>query len=161
MGDLWHQEYWIEFPSLIWRGVIHSEGWLWQREKRERGNSFFTPCVLWAVYKQTVDGETEHNKKKMKMASARTPESFVWSDNEVELLLRHAFDYKVSKKQETQACSPPSLLLLCRRHIGGRQSAVNIFLFYFVDSSSCCVLPLPVFVFFLPFFCVHLFTFVH
>ena len=38
--------------------------------------------------KQTVDGETEHNKKKMKMSSARKPEWFVWSVNEVELLLR-------------------------------------------------------------------------
>ena len=34
--------------------------------------------------KQTVDGETKHNKKKMKMASARKPESFVWTNNEVE-----------------------------------------------------------------------------
>ena len=36
---------------------------------------------LRAVNKQTVDGETEHNKKKMKMASARKPESFVWTGN--------------------------------------------------------------------------------
>ena len=47
--------------------------------------------------KQTVDGETEHNKKKMKMASARKPESFVWSDNEDELLLRLTLNYKASK----------------------------------------------------------------
>ena len=50
-----------------------------------------------AVNKQTVDGETEHNKKKMKMASARKPESFVWTVNEVELLLRLSLDYKESK----------------------------------------------------------------
>ena len=50
--------------------------------------------------KQTVDGETEHNKKKIKMASARKPESFVWTDNEVELLLRLTLNYKESKLQE-------------------------------------------------------------
>ena len=32
---------------------------------------------LRAANKQTVDGETEHNKKKMKMFSERKPESFV------------------------------------------------------------------------------------
>ena len=48
------------------------------------------------------------------MASARKPESFVWTGNEVELLLRLTLDYKASKLQETRthACSPPSLLLL-------------------------------------------------
>ena len=50
--------------------------------------------------KQTVDGETEHNNKNIKMASARKPESFVWTSNEVELLLRLALDYKASKLQE-------------------------------------------------------------
>ena len=52
------------------------------------------------VNKQTVDGETKHNKKKMKMASARKPESFVWTVNEVELLLRLTLNYKVIKLQE-------------------------------------------------------------
>ena len=42
---------------------------------------------LHAVNKQTVDGKTEHNKKKMKMASARKSESLVWTGNEVELQL--------------------------------------------------------------------------
>ena len=50
--------------------------------------------------KQTVDGETKHNKKKMKMASARKPESVVWTGNEVELLLRLTLNYKTSKLQE-------------------------------------------------------------
>ena len=53
-----------------------------------------------AANKQTVDGETEHNKKKMKMASARKPESFVWTVNEVELLLRLTLNYKANKLQE-------------------------------------------------------------
>ena len=53
-----------------------------------------------AVNKPTVDGETEHNKKKMKMASARKPESFVWTVNEVKLLLRLTLNYKTSKLQE-------------------------------------------------------------
>ena len=53
-----------------------------------------------AVNKQTVEGETEHNKKKMKMATARKPESFVWTINEVELLLRLTLNYKASKLQE-------------------------------------------------------------
>ena len=64
--------------------------------------------------KQRVDGEAEHNKKKMKMAGARKPEEFVWLDNEVELLLRLTLGYKERKLQETrtQARSPPLLLLL-------------------------------------------------
>ena len=36
------------------------------------------------------------------MASARKPEAFLWSDNEVELLLRLTLDYKASKLQETR-----------------------------------------------------------
>ena len=51
------------------------------------------------INKQTVDRETEH-KKKMKMASARKPESFVWPMNEVELLLQLTLNYKASKLQE-------------------------------------------------------------
>ena len=47
--------------------------------------------------KQTVDGETEHNKKKKKMAHARKPEMFVWTDNEAKLLLRLTLNYKASK----------------------------------------------------------------
>ena len=35
------------------------------------------------------------------MASARNPEAFVWTDNEVELL-RFMLDYKASKLQETR-----------------------------------------------------------
>ena len=50
--------------------------------------------------KQTVDAETEHNKKKIKKASARKPESFVWTVNEVELLLRHTLNYRTCKLQE-------------------------------------------------------------
>ena len=42
---------------------------------------------LRAVNKQAVDGETDHNKKKMKVASARKPESFVWTVNQAKLLL--------------------------------------------------------------------------
>ena len=53
-----------------------------------------------ARLKQTVDGETEHNKKTTKMASVRKPESFVWTDNEAELLLRLTLNYKASKLQE-------------------------------------------------------------
>ena len=53
---------------------------------------------LCAVNKQTVEGEIEHNEKKMKMASARKPESF----NEVELLLRLTLNYKASKLQKTR-----------------------------------------------------------
>lgn len=34
------------------------------------------------------------------MANARKPESFVWTDDEVELLLRLPLDYKESKLQE-------------------------------------------------------------
>ena len=55
---------------------------------------------LHAVNKQTVNRETVHNKKKMKTASARKPESFVWTVNEVELLLRLILNYKASKLQE-------------------------------------------------------------
>ena len=69
--------------------------------------------------KQTVDEETEHRKKKMKMASARKPESFVWTGNEVELLLRLTLNYKASCKKgsissaaRTQTCSPLLLLLV-------------------------------------------------
>ena len=53
-----------------------------------------------ACCKRTVDGETEDNKKKTKMASARTPELFVWTVNEVKLLLRLTLNYKASKLQE-------------------------------------------------------------
>ena len=49
--------------------------------------------------KQTVDKETEHNKK-MKIASTRKPESFVWTSNDVELLLRLTLNDKASKFQE-------------------------------------------------------------
>ena len=56
---------------------------------------------LHAVNKQTVDKETKHNKKKMKMACARKPESFVCTDNEFELL-QLTLDYKASMLQETR-----------------------------------------------------------
>ena len=46
-----------------------------KRRRRDRACAL----SLHAVNKQTVDGETEHKKKKMKMASARKPESFVWT----------------------------------------------------------------------------------
>ena len=52
------------------------------------------------VNKQTVDRETEHNNKRKKMADARKPESLVWTDNKVELLLQLTLDYKASKLQE-------------------------------------------------------------
>ena len=55
---------------------------------------------LHTVNKQTVDRETENNKKKMKMASARKPELLVWTVYEVELLLRLTLNYKASKLQE-------------------------------------------------------------
>ena len=51
-------------------------------------------------YIQTEKPKT--TKKKMKMASARKPELFVWTDNEVELLLQLTLDYKVSKLKETR-----------------------------------------------------------
>ena len=51
---------------------------------------------------RTVEGEFENKKKKTKMASARKPEAFVWTVNEVELLLRLTLDYKASKLQETR-----------------------------------------------------------
>ena len=56
-----------------------------------------------AVYKQTVEGESENKKKETKMASARKPEAFVWTVNEVKLLLRLTLDYKASKLQDTRA----------------------------------------------------------
>ena len=58
----------------------------------------FTKNSLCTVYKQTVEEETKHKKKKTKMASARKPESFVWTDNEVELL-QLALDYRASTAQ--------------------------------------------------------------
>ena len=83
-----------------------------QKTEKKRWSMRMKPARC--VNRQTVNGETKHNKKKTKMASARKPESFVWTDNEVELLLRLTLDYKASKLQETltQACSPPLLLLL-------------------------------------------------
>ena len=68
-------------------------------QKQRRRNGACT-LSLHAVDKQTVDGETEHNKKQMKMASARKPKSFVWTINEAELLLRLTLNYKASKLQE-------------------------------------------------------------
>ena len=56
---------------------------------------------LSSVNKQTVDGESEHKNKKIKMASARKPEALVWTDDELGLL----------QETRTQACSPPLLLL--------------------------------------------------
>ena len=53
-----------------------------------------------AVNKQTVEGETEHKKKKTTIASSKKPESFVWTGNEVELLLRLTLNIKVSMLQE-------------------------------------------------------------
>ena len=50
---------------------------------------------------QTVEGETKHSKIETKMASARKPEAFVWTVNEVELLLQLTLDCKASKLQET------------------------------------------------------------
>ena len=47
-------------------------------------------CTL---YTNTVDGESEHNKK---MGHARKLESFVWSNNEMELLWL-ALNYNASK----------------------------------------------------------------
>ena len=62
------------------------------------------------VNKQTVDRETEHKKKKMKVAGARKPESFVWAVNDVELLLRLTLNYKACKLQERAAFSDFSTL---------------------------------------------------
>ena len=44
-----------------------------------------------AVYKQAIEREFE-NKKKTKMAGTRKPEAFVWTVNEVELLLQLTLD---------------------------------------------------------------------
>ena len=68
-------------------------------QKQTRGDGACT-LSLRAVNKQTIDGETKHSKKKMKMASARKPESFMWTVNEVELLLGLTLNYKASKLQE-------------------------------------------------------------
>ena len=68
-----------------------------QKRRRRRGACALSLCT---VSKQTVDGETEHNKKKMKMDSARKPESVVWTVNEVKVLLRLTLNYKASKLQE-------------------------------------------------------------
>ena len=68
-------------------------------QKRKRDGA--CALSLHAVYKQTVEGESENKKKTTKMATARKPEAFVWIDNEVELLLRVTLDYKVSKLQES------------------------------------------------------------
>ena len=73
----------------------------WNSPKMEKKRRRM-PIKLARCNKQTVDGETEHNEKKTKMASARKPESFVWTDNEVELLLRLTLDNKASKLQETR-----------------------------------------------------------
>ena len=72
-------------------GAWHSQKW------RRRDGA----CAksLHAVNKQAVEEETEH-KKKTKMASARKPESFVWTNNEVKLLLWLTLNYKASKLQE-------------------------------------------------------------
>ena len=59
--------------------------------------------TLHVVNKQTVDGETECNKKKTKMARTRKPESFVWTDNEVVLLLPLSLNYKASKLSQLLA----------------------------------------------------------
>ena len=68
-----------------------------QKRRRRDGACAYS---LRAVTKQTVEGETKQNKKKMKMAIARKPESFAWTVNEVELLLRLTLNYKASKFQE-------------------------------------------------------------
>ena len=72
-------------------GAWHSQKW------RRRDGA----CAksLHAENKQAVEEETEH-KKKTKMASARKPESFVWTNNEVKLLLWLTLNYKASKLQE-------------------------------------------------------------
>ena len=56
-------------------------------------------CTLYTVCIQTVYGENEHNKK-MKMATARKPELFVLTVNEVKLLLRLTLKYNLSEVQE-------------------------------------------------------------
>ena len=68
--------------------------------QKQRGRDEACALSMRTVNKQTVDGKTKHNKKKMKMASARKPESFVLTVNEVELLLRLTLNYKASKLQE-------------------------------------------------------------
>ena len=78
--------------------VVHIPGLLvvFDIHKKWRRRHGACAISLRAVNKQTVDGETEHNKKKMKMANPRKPESV----NEAELLLRHTFNYKACKLQE-------------------------------------------------------------
>ena len=78
-------------------------GSAWNSPKTEKKRRHMH--IKLAHCKQTVNRETKHNKKKMKMASTRKPEAFVWTDNEAELLLRLMLDYKASKLQEawTQA----------------------------------------------------------
>ena len=46
--------------------------------------------------KQTVDGETEEEEDE----NGECKETFVWADNEVELLLRPTLNYKESKLQD-------------------------------------------------------------
>ena len=74
-------------------------GGMWNSPKAEKKRR---NMHMKLVYKQTIDRETVHNKKKTKMASARKPELFVWTDNEVQLLLWLTLDYKASKLQETR-----------------------------------------------------------
>ena len=82
--------------------VVHIPGLLVALDIHQKWRRRHGACALsWhAVNKQTVDGETEHNMKKMKVTSARKPESFVWTGNEAELLLRLTLNYKVNKLQE-------------------------------------------------------------
>ena len=74
-------------------------GGMWNSPKAEKKRR---NMHMKLVYKQTIDRETVHNKKKTKMACARKPELFVWTDNEVQLLLWLTLDYKASKLQETR-----------------------------------------------------------
>ena len=68
--------------------------------QKQRGRDGAGTLSFGAVNEQTIDEETKHNKKKTKMAAARKPELFVWTVNEVELLLRITLNYKASKLQE-------------------------------------------------------------
>ena len=72
--------------------MLHAYRWRLKFTKtgEEEMEHVHTACAL--VYKQTIAGKNEHNKKKTKMASARKPEVFLWTDNEVELLLRLTLD---------------------------------------------------------------------
>ena len=92
----------VHIPGLLAALDIH--------QKRRRSLGAYE-LSLRAVNKQTVNGETEHNKK-IKMASTRKPESFVWTDNEVKLLLQLTLNYNTCAFSKKKTLSERGLIQL-------------------------------------------------